>query len=146
MGKETAAVTRNRLQHNWRKPKGCLWVALIVLALLPLQAQAHARMLRSNPADHSTLTNSPTQIELWFNELLEEKFNTVEVFADEPSGAKPKANLAEGSPKLDRKDRTHLTISLKALAPGPYVVEWRVLSRDGHSAPGRISFRVQAPK
>jgi len=39
-----------------------------------------------------------------------------------------------------------MTVGLKPLAPGGYVVEWRVLSRDGHSEPGRITFRVQARK
>jgi len=146
MEKETEGVTGSRARRNWRKVKGCLWAALVVLVLIPPTAQAHARMLRSSPADHSTLTNSPTRIELWFNELLEEKFNTVEVFADEPSGTKERTNLAEGEPKVDRKDRTHMTVGLKPLAPGGYVVEWRVLSRDGHSAPGRITFRVQARK
>jgi methionine-rich copper-binding protein CopC len=44
---------------------------------------------------------------------------------------------------VDPKDRTHLMVKVGALKPGDYVVDWRVLSRDGHSAPGRITFTVK---
>jgi len=119
---------------------------LVILTLIPIQVEAHARLVRSNPSDQAVLTNTPKQIELWFNELLEEKLNSVEVFTAESAQSKERVNQADGTPKIDRKDRTHMTVTLKLLSPGEYVVEWRVLSRDGHSAPGRIRFRVSTPK
>ena len=131
------------------KPMGYRLVGLgflLALALaLPQTALAHAKLTRSSPADKASLTNAPQQIELWFSELLDDKFNSIEVVASKDVNAKPRVNLAQGEPKVDPKDRTHLTIELKALEPGEYTVDWRVLSRDGHSAPGRFTFRVLAP-
>ena len=123
--------------------------AFITFALLlaaPQIASAHARMLRSSPSDGATVTVTPDKIELWFNELLENKFNSVAVFPASELNAKDRTNLVAGKPTVDPKDRTHLTIDLKTLAPGEYFVEWRVLSLDGHSAPGRFAFHVAAPK
>jgi len=116
---------------------------LLIIAAAP-GAWAHARLVRSEPSKGATVT-APQQIDLWFNELLEDGFNTVAVFPEaELSSAAKHSNLATGKPTVDDKDRTHLTVKLSALTPGEYVVEWRVLSRDGHSAPGRSTFRVTA--
>jgi methionine-rich copper-binding protein CopC len=105
---------------------------------------AHARLLRAAPASGAELSAPPKQIELWFNELLEEGFNTITVF---PSAELDKldkhSNLTKGKPAVDPKDHTHLVVPVGPLAPGEYVIEWRVLSRDGHSAPGRFTFRVR---
>lgn len=103
-------------------------------------------MLRSSPPDGATVNITPDKIELWFNELLENKFNSVQVFLASDFNAKTRTNLVLGNPKVDPKDRTHITIDVKTLAPGEYFVEWRVLSLDGHSAPGRFAFHVAATK
>lgn len=121
--------------------------SLVVLALaLPREALAHAKLLKSSPADKSELAAPPKQIEIWFSELLDENFNSIDVYPTSELGAKRHAKLTDGEVKVDPKDRTHLTVALKNLAPGNYTVDWRVLSRDGHSAPGRFSFKVAAPQ
>ncbi len=51
-----------------------------------------------------------------------------------PGSALAHARLVRTTPKLDGKDRTHLSIAVDALPPGEYVVEWSVLSLDGHTA------------
>jgi methionine-rich copper-binding protein CopC len=113
---------------------------LAMLFSVSSSVHAHARLVRSEPKDGARLTESPAQIELWFNELLDEKFNRIELFRTEDK----KTNLGKEKPVLDPKDRTHLTLKLPPLAPGEYVVEYRVLSRDGHTAPGRMSFVLSA--
>jgi methionine-rich copper-binding protein CopC len=110
------------------------------------EASAHARVVRSSPAGKAELTNSPTVVEIWFNELLDESFNSITVFPATELDAKKRTNLARGKAVVDAKDRTRLSIELQPLQPGEYVVEWRVLSRDGHSAPGRFTFRVNPGK
>lgn len=115
-----------------------------LLFLLAPAAFAHARVIRSNPAKGAELAQPPEQIELWFNELLDAGFNSIEVFVSAEIGLPKHTNLAKGKPQLDGRDRTHLTLKLEPLAPGEYAVEWRVLSRDGHSAPGRLTFRILA--
>ncbi len=119
---------------------------LALLAGLPAIAHAHARLLRSMPASNAKLAVAPERAELWFNELLDAEFNGIEIFAASELKAKQRTNLVKGRPVVDAKDRTHLMVELPPLAPGEYVVEWRVLSRDGHSAPGRFTFTVLEPR
>jgi methionine-rich copper-binding protein CopC len=124
------------------------WQSLIALLIAmgvlvdACQALAHARVLRSQPADKAQLSQAPSRLDLWFNELLDAGFNTVEVFSAKELTAKQRANLVKGAPQVDPADRTHLTVELQPLPPGEYIVDWRVLSRDGHSAPGRFRFHV----
>lgn len=118
---------------------------LLSMALAP-KALAHARMVKSDPAKNATLSKSPDHLDLWFNELLEEGFNTIEVFNSSELTAAKHTNLAKDKPVVDPRDHTHIAVHLESLPPGEYVVEWRVLSRDGHSAPGRILFRVEGAK
>jgi methionine-rich copper-binding protein CopC len=119
-------------------------VTAVLLAAAPT-IWAHARLLRAAPATGAEVSAAPKQVELWFNELLEDGFNTVTIF---PSAELDKAgkhsNLTKGKPAVDPKDHTHLVVPVGSLPPGEYVIEWRVLSRDGHSAPGRSTFRVRA--
>ena len=105
--------------------------------------EAHAKLVRSTPKDGATLKTAPKTIEFWFNELLDDEFNTVHLFSAKELSEKDRKDLAREKPQVDKKDRTHLTVSLPPLDAGSYAVEYRVLSRDGHSAPGRIMFTVQ---
>jgi methionine-rich copper-binding protein CopC len=120
------------------------------LGLLALSAassrvtRAHAKMLRSEPKASAVLRNAPKTIELWFSELLEDQFNTIQLFPLAESAEKVRVNLAKEKPKVDPKDRTHLVLELPALDAGGYLVEYRVLSRDGHTAPGRFTFTLLA--
>jgi methionine-rich copper-binding protein CopC len=122
-----------------------IFFALLLVLAGPPGAWAHALLVRAEPKSGAELSPAPKQIELWFNELLEEGFNTVTVIPAADLVAEKKTNFAKGKPVLDPRDHTHLSIKLEALPPGDYIVEWRVLSRDGHSAPGRSAFRVRTP-
>ena len=120
-------------------------VLAIALAAAPVEALAHARMIRSSPTADG-VTQSPGQVELWFNELLDSGFNSIIVYPAAEASMKTHTSLTQGEEKVDPRDKTHLTIGVKPLPPGAYMVEWRVLSLDGHSAPGRFKFRVLAAK
>ena len=52
----------------------------------------------------------------------------------------------QGRAAVNAKDKIHRSATLKPLPPGEYVIDYRVLARDSHSAPSRILFRVLAPK
>jgi len=88
------------------------------------------------------VAHAPERVELWFNELLDQSFNKVEVFETTKIKDKNRKNFVKGQPHVDSKDTTHLLVELEKLQPGHYVIEYRVLSRDGHTAPGRITFKV----
>ena len=119
-----------------------LAAAILISLLGTTSAFAHAQLIKSFPANKAELNNPPVRVELWFNELLDEGFNSVEVIPAAELSDKEHSNLARGLPKVDAADPTHLTIELSALKPGKYVIQYRVLSRDGHTAPGRVAFEV----
>jgi len=119
-------------------------LTLLVLSSLP--AHAHARLIRSSPASGARVGEPPERIELWFSELLENGFNSVEVVRTAELTAKHRTNLTQGASTVDADNRTHLVVPVPRLASGSYAVEWRVLSRDGHSATGRFTFQIQAPE
>ena len=121
-------------------------VAIILLWLGTSSALAHAQLLKSVPPDKAELKQSPAKVELWFNELLEDGFNSIEVIRAADLSNKNPPNLAKGKPKVDPADATHLEVELPALEPGEYAIQYRVLSRDGHTAPGRVMFRVLEKK
>jgi methionine-rich copper-binding protein CopC len=122
-------------------------IVAAVFVLAAPNARAHARLTHSLPSADAALAQSPAQIELWFNELLDNgDFNTISVFAASEARSQTRTELTAGKAQVDGKEHTHLTIGLKPLPPGQYVVEWRVLSLDGHTAPGRLKFTVTASK
>ena len=107
-------------------------------------AHAHARTVRTEPAKDTEVATAPEHIQLWFNELLEDGFNVITVFPAAEIAKKKRTEFTKEKPHVNPKDRTNLSVKLKPLPAGEYIVEWRVLSRDGHSAPGRITFKVLA--
>jgi methionine-rich copper-binding protein CopC len=108
---------------------------------LPAVTTAHARLVRSAPADGVSLPAGPAQLTLCFNELLEREFHAIELEA-EPGPGRPSHPL-QLTAILDPRDGTCLTARAPSLEPGPYVVRWRVVSRDGHATRGLIRFRVR---
>jgi methionine-rich copper-binding protein CopC len=119
----------------------------ILLSLLGVHsALAHAQLVKSAPTDKVKLQVAPEKVELWFNELLDDGFNTIEVYSATELNARKHTNLVKGVPQVDAKERTHLSIPLETLKPGDYVIDYRVLSRDGHTAPGRVRFHVLEAK
>jgi methionine-rich copper-binding protein CopC len=134
------ALISSRIFHSYL---GGIALFLLFFAASP-NTWAHARLIRSEPAKDSIVFPAPGQLSLSFNELLEDGFNVVTIFPASELTAKKRSDLVRGKPHLDPSDGTRLIVKLAPLAPGDYVVEWRVLSRDGHSAPGRFTFRVRA--
>lgn len=118
-------------------------LALVVTAVASARAVlAHAKLVRSIPRDKAALQETPRTIELWFNELLDNEFNSIEVFTMSEAAAKDRKNMAKKKAQVDGNDRTHLVLALEPLPPGNYLAEYRVLSRDSHTAPGRLSFSI----
>jgi methionine-rich copper-binding protein CopC len=125
----------------------CLPILVVVLCFATSSAEAHARLTKSLPDSGATLAAPPAHIDLWYNELLDGgDFNSITVFPSAEGTAATHTDLTAGKPTVDAKEPTHLSITLQLLPPGEYTVEWRVLSLDGHTAPGRFKFKVIAPK
>ena len=109
--------------------------AALAIALCESAVFAHAKLLRTQPENNATLQQPPQDVELWFNEELQPKFNTITV-TDQNGKRVDKNNvsLAEGNKKLQ--------IDLENLGSGTYTVVWKVLSADQHAMKGQFIFKV----
>jgi len=121
-----------------RKPLLGAWV--LGLALLPTAALAHAVLVKSIPAQRSSLTESPPRVELWFNERLEPAYSRASV-TDE---AGTQIDLRDAL--VSKEDARRLSLSLPPLRPGRYAVKFRVLSVDGHVVESSLTFTVKSPR
>jgi methionine-rich copper-binding protein CopC len=112
-----------------------LWVAFAWAT--PPAASAHAIVLESSPAPGAVLAQGPTQITLRFNSKLERRFTRVTL----ATGRRPPAPLAV--PAGDPAATERLVIPIRPLAPGDYVLRYRVLAVDGHITEGALRFTVE---
>ena len=112
---------------------------LVLLAgfLVPPKALAHAKLIRSSPNASEALAETPASVALWFNERLEDEFNSIEVV--DVAGRM----VEEGHARVNPQQRSNLLVRLRTLSPGSYLVHWKILSVDGHTARGRFIFSVK---
>jgi methionine-rich copper-binding protein CopC len=111
-----------------------LGAALMLAAAGP--AAAHSLLIESTPAANATLTAPPRQLALRFNNRIEKALSRVRL-VDARGGGQPLVLTVDGGGAGDR-----LTAAVPPLAPGPWRVEWQVLSTDGHVVSGRFEFRL----
>ncbi|MFK0331774.1 copper homeostasis periplasmic binding protein CopC [Rhizobium sp. NPDC090275] len=101
------------------------------------QASAHAHLTSSVPADKATVQVSPAAVELHFSEELNLRFSGATI-----AGAGD-TQVPTGDTKLSDDGKT-LTVPVSgSLDAGGYVVEWHVLSTDGHKTKGSYGFTVK---
>lgn len=99
-------------------------------------ALAHARLIHAIPRVGSTVTASPTELELFFSESIDLAGSNVTL-----SG--PGGRVATGPPRLDPAAPRVVHVPLKSpLPPGAYRVEWGMTSTDSHHTDGDFRFKV----
>lgn len=92
---------------------------------------------KTEPGRRATLSKPPTMVRLWFNEKLEPTFSSATV--SNSHGEKmntESARVATDNPKL-------LELKLPSLPAGSYVVNYEVLSIDGHTVKSSYTFTVK---
>ena len=104
-----------------------------VIAVAPLPATAHAFLQRATPSAGQALHTGPPKIELHFSESLEGAFSAITVTDAAGHDMAAGATVANGS---------ELDLSLKALKPGRYRVNWHAVSVDTHRTEGKYNFVV----
>ncbi len=136
-----------------------IFFALILCGAAFGVASAHAYLETSNPATGATLQAAPEQIVLNFSEPLELRFSTFKVAPLETDAADPREiklaamDLVEEVVGTDEvqlevdvltSERTakEVVLGLPDLAPGTYVVMWRLLSTDTHTSDDFVTFTV----
>jgi hypothetical protein len=108
-------------------------VPLLLIALAPVAARAHAFLDHASPLVGSTVPAAPHEVVLTFTQNLEAAFSAAQV--TDASGARVDQGKAAVSGNT-------MTIALKSLGPGSYKVHWHVLSVDTHSTEGTFTFHV----
>jgi hypothetical protein len=108
-------------------------IALLLIALAPVAARAHAFLDHASPLVGSTVPAAPHEVVLTFTQNLEPAFSTAQV--TDSGGARVDQGKAAVSGNT-------MTIGLKALGPGSYKVHWHALSVDTHTTEGAFTFTV----
>ena len=117
----------------------------LLLALVTLIAgaafesvSAHAGLRASNPRDGVRLGDTPSRIELVFFERPETALSSIQVL--DTTGVA----YHEGAPQAVPDDPLSLSIAVRPLKRGVYIVHWRIVSAiDGHVTAGSYAFGVQ---
>ncbi|MCM3696209.1 copper resistance CopC family protein [Microbacterium oleivorans] len=108
-------------------------LALAAVLTVANPAAAHDELVGSSPAVGADLAEAPAEITLTYSAAIMTEGATVAVF--DASGR----DWAEGAPAIDTNT---LTLPVAGLPAAGYVVEWRVVSSDGHPISGTIPFTV----
>jgi methionine-rich copper-binding protein CopC len=104
---------------------------LLVMAAGP--CFAHAKLVSSLPAGNSQIAAAPKSLTLNFNETA-----TLAVLKLVSAGKEIPIPLDKGA-----KPGREFTLSLPALAPGSYAVQWSaVAADDGHVTKGSFTFTI----
>lgn len=112
-------------------------IAALLFLLAPAPLFAHAYLVKSVPAQRAVLFRAPAKIQLWFNERLEPRYSSITL-----SDASGKA-VALGNMAVSAEDPKQLSAVIESLPAGRYVVQYRVLSVDGHLVEDRFPFTVK---
>jgi methionine-rich copper-binding protein CopC len=107
-------------------------VAATLLLAAPA-ACAHAMLDHAEPRVGNTVAAAPREVKLWFTQKLEQAFSTIEV--TDGSGQRVDAGKAH-------VNGNEIDVPVRALGPGTYRVNWRVLSVDTHTTDGNFTFTV----
>lgn len=100
-------------------------------------AFAHAFLARAVPGVGSTVTGSPSELQLSFTQNIVLAFSGVRL-----AGAGGQA-IAIGKPRLDPAQPNVLHVRIEhPLKPGAYLVSWHVVSVDTHRTSGTYKFTV----
>lgn len=109
-------------------------LAAVAALFVAAQAQAHARLVSSTPAEGAT-TPAPKQLILNFSEKLQPTFSTARLTHND-AATPAKTTVA--------KDHMALIVTPNhPLAPGAYKLHWQVVTADTHKMQGDVTFTVR---
>jgi copper transport protein len=113
-----------------------LWCccALLLALAQPSPALAHASLISSDPAAETVLATAPVSLTLTFNEAVE----PLAVRIVDQRG------VATIVTQIERRGANLVLMPPADLAPGAYIMSWRVASEDGHPVGGALTFWIGA--
>mgnify|MGYP002653555973 CR=1 FL=1 len=110
---------------------------LATMVTLASPAAAHARLEASSPKDGSTLTATPPEVMLRFNEPVKDGLNQVSV----KSGS---TDVTDGD--LELAGNTVYQPLKTDIDAGDYTITYKVVSADGHPISGSVKFTYAPPE
>jgi methionine-rich copper-binding protein CopC len=117
------------------------WLAVAMaacIALAPLPALAHPKLIKTQPAKGAILKKAPAKIQLRFHEELDTRGSSFTVV----NSKKERVDKGDGRVNLD--DRTLMEGSVGPLPPGVYTVKWKAVADDDKGlTEGTFTFRVR---
>jgi copper resistance protein C len=120
------------MRKSLRNVASALAFGLAVIS--PIAADAHAVVVKAQPALDQQVAAGPLVIRLEFNSRVDKERSKLELTA--PDGAKTEIPVGQdGAPNV-------VTATSANLAAGAYSLRWQVLAVDGHITRGDIPFTV----
>lgn len=121
-----------------RRPVVARILLLMILAIASVSPDvaAHAIVVTANPQAKARVTGPEVPIDLEFNSRIDASRSRLAVLDSTGMATPLDIDLAAPS--------DHLRAVAKDLADGAYVLEWYVLSTDGHITRGRLRFYVSS--
>lgn len=110
---------------------------LLATALTPMQASAHAILVKSQPNKDETVTVAPKQIDLWFNDPVKSEYKALAVIDSEGK------RVDNHDVEQTLTDGSHIHATVADLPAGTYTVRYRVVSQDTHIVTGKFQFTVK---
>lgn len=111
---------------------------LLAIALFsPVSVFAHAILVKSQPAKDETVTESPKQIDLWFNDAVRSEYKALAVI-DSTGKRVDNHDVAQSL-----TDGANIYATVPALEPGTYTIRYRVVSEDTHIVTGKFEFTIK---
>lgn len=110
---------------------------VVLLSLGGLPAQSHSQLVDASPRPNTTLTASPRQVLLTFNEELIDLGGRSNVITVTDSRNQ---RVAVGQTVVT-SNQLSMSFS-RNLAVGRYTVWWRAVSADGHPISGKYRFSI----
>jgi putative copper export protein/methionine-rich copper-binding protein CopC len=114
-----------------------LALVLLLAALLPLPAAAHQRLLGTEPARESVVSEAPRSLRLVFYEPVDLTFTRIELIG--PTGESVRLGPMSTAPD----SVSVLLVPIEGhLRAGAYSVRWATASRDGHPVRSEYGFSI----
>ena len=110
-------------------------LAILAAAASPL-AFARTSLVDSFPAKGQTITGSPAEIHLTFNERVEARYCRIKLVSN--AGKRFDADR----PAADKATPNTIVAAVPVLRPGTYSARWTAVGSDGHKTHGDFSFTV----
>jgi len=122
------------LRRALHGPSISVLLTIVLLAGFSQLAWAHAILMESKPALHSSVKGPDVAIWLRFNVRVDGSRSRLHLVA--PDGSQRNLSIAkQSSPDI-------LQSQANSLKPGAYKLQWNVLASDGHMSRGEVPFTV----